>query len=279
MSAVRDNNFFVVHGWMINRLGLKGNELQVYAIIYGFSQAEGTEFTGNLQYLADWTNATRRTALNSLQGLVEKGLLIKEDVYNNGVKTCKYRCFLDACAGEISSPGVVKNLQRGGEKSSPGVVKNLHQGVENTSPNNIRDNIPDNIPDKKEIGGQAPTLPPEKKSTKKAQADTEAILARYTTDPATLELLREWLKVRKAKRAPQTEKALTLNLDKLDKLAQESGLSVPAYLEAVIARGWAAFFAIKDGPRPAGGGFQRPQPERSRIKTEADYAAGLQGWG
>ena len=279
MSAVRDNNFFVVHGWMINRLGLKGNELQVYAIIYGFSQAEGTEFTGNLQYLADWTNATRRTALNSLQGLVEKGLLIKEDVYNNGVKACKYRCFLDACAGENTSPGVVKNLHRGGENTSPGVVKNLHQGGEKTAPNNISHNIPDNISDKKEIGGQAPTPPPEKKSTKKPKADTEAILARYTTDPETLELLREWLKVRKAKRAPQTEKALTLNLDKLDKLAQESGLSVPAYLEAVIARGWAAFFAIKDGQRPAGGGYQRPQPERSRIKSEADYAAGLQGWG
>ena len=278
MSAVRDNNFFVVHGWMINRLGLKGNELQVYAIIYGFSQAEGTEFTGNLQYLADWTNATRRTALNSLQSLVEKGLLLKEDVYNNGVKACKYRCFLDACAGENSSPGVVKILHRGGEITSPGVVKKLHQGGEITSPNNIRDNIPDNIPDNKEIGGQAPTPPPEKKSTKRVKADTEAILARYTTDPATLELLREWLKVRKAKRAPETEKALTLNLDKLDALAQESGLSVPAYLEAVIARGWAAFFAIKDG-RPAGGGYQRPQPERSRIKSEADYAAGLQGWG
>ena len=155
----------------------------------------------------------------------------------------------------------------------------MHGGMQQSCTNNIGDNIPDNIPDKKDIGGQAPTPPPEKKSTKRVKADTEAILARYTSDPATLELLREWLKVRKAKRAPETENALTLNLDKLDKLAQESGLSVPAYLEAVIARGWAAFFAIKDGPRPVGGGYQRPQQERSRIKTEADYAAGLQGWG
>jgi len=160
-----------------------------------------------------------------------------------------------------------------------GCSQNDNGGVIKTATNNIGDNIPDNIPDKKESGGQAPTPPPEKESTKKAKADTETILARYTTDPATLELLREWLKVRKAKRAPQTEKALTLNLDKLDKLAQESGLSVPAYLEAVIARGWAAFFAIKEAQRPVGGGYQRPQPERSRIKSEADYAAGLQGWG
>lgn len=277
MGAVRDNNFFVVHGWMINRLGLKGNELQVYAIIYGFSQAEGTVFTGNLQYLADWTNATRRTALNSLQSLVEKGLLIKEDVYNNGVKACKYRCFLDSCAVENSSPGAVKILQRGGENSSPGVVKILHQGGENTSTNIISHNIPDNISDNKE-GGQAPT-PPAKKSAKKVKADAEAVLARYTSDPATLELLRDWLKVRKAKRAPETEKALTLNLDKLQAMAQESGLSVPAYLEAVIMRGWAAFYPIRETMQRPGGGFQPPQNERSRIKSEADYAAGLQGWG
>ena len=150
-----------------------------------------------------------------------------------------------------------------------------HQGGDETSPNIISHNIPDNISDNKK-GGQAPTLPA-KKSTKKAKADAEAVLARYTSDPATLELLREWLKVRKAKRAPETEKALTLNLDKLQAVAQESSLTVPAYLEAVIMKGWAAFYPIRE--LRTGGGFQPPQQERSRIKSEADYAAGLQGWG
>lgn len=272
MGAVRDNNFFVVHGWMINRLGLKGNELQIYAIIYGFSQAKDTEFTGSLQYLADWVGLTRQNTLRRLQSLVDKGLLIKADIFTNGVKTCKYTCVAE------TATGCCRNDNGGVAETATGCCRNGNEGVAKTATNNIGDNIPDIIPDKKDIGGQAPTPPPEKKSAKKAQADTEAILARYTTDPATLELLREWLKVRKAKRAPQTEKALTLNLDKLDALAQESGLAVPAYLEAVIARGWAAFYAIKDG-RSVGGGFQRPQPERSRIKSEADYAAGLQGWG
>ena len=258
MSAVRDNNFFVVHGWMINRLGLKGNELQIYAIIYGFSQAKDTEFTGSLQYLSDWVGLTRANTLARLKSLVEKGLLVKTDIFTNGVKTCQYSCVTETVTG---------------------CYRNSNGGVTETVTNNIPDIHTDNIPDKKDIGGQAPTPPPEKKSTKKAKADAEAILARYTTDPATLELLREWLKVRKAKRAPETEKALTLNLDKLDALAQESGLAVPAYLEAVIARGWAAFYAIKETQRPVGGGFRRPQPERSRIKSEADYHAGLQGWG
>lgn len=278
MGALRDDNYFVVHGWMINRLGLKGNELQLYAIIYGFSQADGQQFHGGLQYLADWTNIAKRNVLARLQSLVEKGLLIKTDVYNNGVKSCEYRCVLNPPGVDETSPGVVMKHHQGIDETSPGALMKHHRGGDETSTNKEIYKEPDKESNK-EYKGVPPTPPPEKKSTKKPKADTEAILARYTTDPETLELLREWLKVRKAKRAPQTEKALTLNLDKLDKLAQESGLSVPAYLEAVIARGWAAFFAIKDGQRPAGGGFQRPQPERSRIKSEADYAAGLQGWG
>ena len=56
MSKVKEENYISISGWMVTRLGLKGNELLVYAIIYGFSQDDETMFTGSLQYLADWTN-------------------------------------------------------------------------------------------------------------------------------------------------------------------------------------------------------------------------------
>lgn len=113
-----------------------------------------------------------------------------------------------------------------------------------------------------------------RKSGKKTKADTDAILQRYTTDEKTLGLLRDWLKVRKAKRAPETEKALTLNLDKLESLSCESGLTIPAYLEAVIARGWAAFYPIRDGIQQGQRPANRQQDERSRIKSEAEHAQG-----
>ena len=58
------------------------------------------------------------------------------------------------------------------------------------------------------------------------------------------------------------------NLDKLDKLARESGLTVPAYLEAVIMRGWAAFYPIRESLA------QAPRPTRSRVRTEEEHAAG-----
>ena len=65
-SKVKNENHIVIHGWMVNKLGLKGNELLVYAIIYGFSQTEGQKYIGSLQYLADWTNSTKQGVIKSL---------------------------------------------------------------------------------------------------------------------------------------------------------------------------------------------------------------------
>lgn len=267
MGAVRDNNYFVIHGWMINQLGLKGNELQLYAIIYGFTQADGQKFRGSLQYLADWLGITRQNTLLRLKSLVDKGLLEKEDTYTNGVKGCEYRCRFDNY-GTIETVTVLSKQQRGVVETATGCYRNNNGGVAETATNNISDKDIDISTDKDK--GVPPTPPPEKKPTKKTAADTEAILARYAQDTKTLELLREWLKVRKAKRAPQTEKALTLNLDKLQDLAKESGLTVEGYLEAVIARGWAAFYPIREAAQRG----QTPQATRSRIKTEAEHAAG-----
>ena len=73
----------------------------------------------------------------------------------------------------------------------------------------------------------------------------EKILESYTQNETTLKLLGEWLKVRKAKRAAMTDYSIKLNLNKLDKLAKQSNLSVNNYLKEVIARGWQAFYPIK----------------------------------
>ena len=62
---------------MISRLGLSGNSLLVYAIIYGFSQTEGHYFNGSLQYLAEWTNSTKQGVLKNLKELVDCGYILK----------------------------------------------------------------------------------------------------------------------------------------------------------------------------------------------------------
>ena len=74
----------------------------------------------------------------------------------------------------------------------------------------------------------------------------DSIIAAYTTDAEVTELLQEWLKVRKAKRAAMTDRAIQMNIDKLDKIAAESNMTVTEYLKEIICRGWAAFYQIKN---------------------------------
>ena len=88
-SKVKRENFIALQGWQVADLGLKGNELIIYACIYGFSQDDQT-FSGSLQYLADWTNSTKQGVIKCLKSLVEKGLIEKKETVIQGVKFCEY---------------------------------------------------------------------------------------------------------------------------------------------------------------------------------------------
>lgn len=76
-SKIKDDNFIVIPGWATTKYGLKGNDLLIYSIIYGFSQTEGNCFCGSLQYLCDWTNSTRQGVLKNLDNLISMGLIEK----------------------------------------------------------------------------------------------------------------------------------------------------------------------------------------------------------
>lgn len=90
-SRINRDNYITISGWMVTELNLKGNELIVYAMIYGFSQAENQTFDGSMNYVAEWLNTSRQTVNNALKSLVNKGLVEKYDVNENSKKPCKYR--------------------------------------------------------------------------------------------------------------------------------------------------------------------------------------------
>jgi uncharacterized phage protein (TIGR02220 family) len=94
-SKVRNENYIQIQGWMVNELKLSGTELLIYAIIYGFSQDGNSEFTGSLQYLADWTNTSKQTCSSNLKYLMDKNLILKEEFELNDVKYCKYKANLE----------------------------------------------------------------------------------------------------------------------------------------------------------------------------------------
>ena len=147
MNEVTDKNYIVIQSFMVSELGLKGNELLIYAIIFGFSQTTGQAFHGSLTYLESWTNSTRPTVISSLKSLVEKGLIEKEEQTINGVKYCSYHVVDNSTDDEEAPQEVVKKFKGGSKKTLQGVVKNFNEGSKKTLPNNILYNIVDNIVD------------------------------------------------------------------------------------------------------------------------------------
>jgi len=132
MSQVKNENYTVIQGFMINELNLKGNELLIYAIIYGFSQLEGQEFNGTLQYLADWCNATKQGVIKCLNSLIEKGFIEKQEAILNNVKfisyhTTKFNSVKQSLTG-------IKQSLTGGIKQSL-TIDNINNN------NNINNNI------------------------------------------------------------------------------------------------------------------------------------------
>lgn len=45
MAKIKNENFIAIQGFMVKELGLSGNELIAYALIYGFSQDNESEFS------------------------------------------------------------------------------------------------------------------------------------------------------------------------------------------------------------------------------------------
>lgn len=132
-NKVARENYICIQGWMARDLELKGNELIVYACIYGFSQAEDQVFAGGLQYLADWTHSTKQGVIKCLKSLEAKGYIVKKHKIINGVKFCEYYA--------TKFNGVLNFVEQG-------IKQSLTGGIKQSLPNNILSN---NIKDNKEI--------------------------------------------------------------------------------------------------------------------------------
>lgn len=255
MSVVKDNNFVAIQGWMRTRLNLKGNELLIYALIYGFSQDGQSRFTGGRKYIADWCGCSLDTVDRSLSSLVDKGLLAKyPHTDQNGSRVVDYASILTATA-QATAP-------------SQAPAQDPWAGTANA--NNEQFQTPIDEPEAK----------PQPKKTRKTKSFDDIIDA-YTSDPTTKDLLGAWLQNRKAKRAAMTDRAIQGNIDKLDECARDSRMNVNDYLSEVIRRGWSAFFTIDNYKRPRTQQQRQPQQQNPWYDTpeaQRQYENDMKEW-
>lgn len=179
MQSLNDK-YVSIQGWMVEELKLKGNDLLVYAIIYGFSQDDKSEFTGSLSYLARWCNSTKNGVQKNLKKLVDAKLISKKSTIKNEVKYCSYSC--------IPYNRVVQGIQQ----SCTGYTTELHGGIQQSCNNNIDNNIDktiDNNIDKKNS----------KKSSSISKLIIETCLKNDVEDDKSIELIEQFLTEMKIK--------------------------------------------------------------------------------
>lgn len=194
MSTVKPENHIVIHGWMLTDLELKGSELIVYAVIYGFTQTTDNQlYTGSLTHLSDWANISKVSAIKAITSLCEKGLIDKYEEYRNGVKFCYYK------ATDL----------KGGKETLP-----------NIKVIDIKDN----------------------KKEKEEKKSLDGIL--YRVDYQVQEAVKEFIKMRKTIKAPMTDRAIVLMINKLKEMASDPETQI-AILNQSIENSWKGLYPLK----------------------------------
>jgi DNA-binding Lrp family transcriptional regulator len=194
MAKIKNENFIAIQGFMVKELGLSGNELIAYALIYGFSQDNESEFKGSLNYVAEWLNCSRTTAFNLLNKLADDGFIKKTEKTINGVKFCNYSA-TKPNNEELKEIKLRKQIRKEREKlersskklntcskNHNGCSKNLNEGVQkvdthNNNIDNIKDNISETIGEvhtSTNIDGEVHTSVSEKQTARVTQKDMQA---------------------------------------------------------------------------------------------------------
>ena len=112
-NKIKEGNYYTVQSFMRNDLKLKGNELSIYAIIFGFTQDGESWFTGSLTYLQDWLGVSKNTVRSALDSLVGKGFIFKDTQSVNGIVYNRYKN--NYSVSKIDT-GVYQNLDGGVSK-------------------------------------------------------------------------------------------------------------------------------------------------------------------
>lgn len=214
---MENKGYTLIQDWMLD-LPLSYREIAIYAIIYGFSQDGETRFEGSLGYLAFKTKATRDTARNALRKLVDGGLIERTIVNKNGVEFHTY-----------------KVRPMGGGKIQGG-IEFFKEGGGIFQPNN-KDNSKDiNI------------------SSIKGRFDFLKSLIALGVKEQTA---RDWMQVRKEKKASNTETAFR----KIEQEIAKSGATAEDCIRMSAECSWAGFKAEWMHNRQQKAGTPAPKQE------------------
>ena len=217
----------IIYPWMAQELNLKGNDLLVYALIYGFSQDGESEFFGSRSYIANSFNISLPTVDKALNNLVEMGYIEKISETRNNITFNHFRAFI------------------GGKETLQGYKDSLYNNKHNIK-NNNKSLSKDN--DSAETGFNFGIQEKQKKTN--LYVKCLEIIDEWTNDKQLKDLLVQYLNVcleMKCIRGANQWKGM---LNTLERVQQECAPHTFAeIIEQSIIRSWKTFYPIRDYPK------------------------------
>lgn len=199
-----ENSDFITIPSAFNGLGLSATEKLALSLVYGFDKNNNGVFYGSISYIQEWLGCSKPTAISTMKRLESRKLISRGMSIINNEPRRVYR---------IDWEGL-KNLT---------TVKNFNLGGKKTLPNNIDDNIERDI----NISNI---------SIKEASFDFNKELVSLGV-PASL--ASEWMKVRKAKKATNTETAFNAVKREINK----AGITAEQAIRTAVENSWSGFKA------------------------------------
>lgn len=126
---MKDTNYIIIPAFLRTKLDLKGSELIITALIYGFSQDGVSWFSGSIDYIANWAGIASKNVIRCLKSLVDKGILEKKEVLvNNKAKRCYYR---------VTQIPELQNVTRGNNSELQNIPDPELQNIPNSELQNV----------------------------------------------------------------------------------------------------------------------------------------------
>lgn len=209
--------------WMVSDLNLSGNELLIFALIYGFCQDGDSEFYGSRRYIADMFNISLPTVDKAIKNLISKQFIIKQHLNINNVSYNTYK---------VSLPPIKNREEKdfpGGKEPLPNNKNTINNKIINTNKNNTNTNV----------------LVEKPKRQNKYEMCLDLIY-QFTNNFELQQVLINYLRMRlEIKDKPLYKNSWKGLLNKLDKLSTDANEQIEI-VQRSTDRGYASFYEIKD---------------------------------
>lgn len=253
---LKSENHIVIQGWMCNELELKGNDLLVFALIYGFSQDGESKFYGGRKYIAETFNISLPTVDKALRNLIDLNYIEKESA-GDYMTTDTYSANIE----------VVKKLYMGSKETLQRSSKETL--LNKTSNLKLKDKIKSNSNELLKL--------PETKEVKKPNLYSKCLASidTYTQDIELREYLKNMLDLRleiaRDERKPFYFSMWTHLLKELTDLGGKTDVKLGKDIVLnSTSHGWKHFYEITDNNFIRNGKRQKKDVfgEAGRVKSE-----------